>query len=184
MSSSLHPVFVNHHLMVCRHRVVRMLMLVDWRRLIRAQHASCHCALDGQQHRQQNQQPDANFSHGWKRITETFPVQVRKFVEDGPCHRGKATALVPCLQPGFRRHAVRPLRHHRLCVSQPFDDGAVWPLVSRAAGNKVLKSSPHGLQFTQLCVELAKMCLRQGFHLATGPLSVLPQTEQLANLLN
>lgn len=62
--SWVYPVFMNHHLMVCRHRVVRVLIPVHWSRFIRAQHASCDCALDGQQHRQQNQQPNANFSHG------------------------------------------------------------------------------------------------------------------------
>ena len=51
MSSSLHPVVVNHHLMVCRHRVVRVLMLVHRHRFIRAQHAGCNCALEGKQNR-------------------------------------------------------------------------------------------------------------------------------------
>ena len=49
--SSLHPVFANHRLMLCGHRVVRVLMLVHRHRFIRAQHAGCNCALEGKQNR-------------------------------------------------------------------------------------------------------------------------------------
>ena len=53
-----------------------------------------------------------------------------------------------------------------------------------AAMHEVLERRLHGLEFLELLVQLFDVSLRQRAHLSAGAHAVLPQSKQLADLLD
>src|SRR5687767_1510945 len=86
---------------------------------------------------------------------------------------------------GAARRVVRArCGRQRRPFGQALDDGALGPVVALAAMHEMLERRLHGMQLGQLRVELVEVDLGQRLDLPARAAPVLPEAEELADLLD